>query len=467
MSNNSLEVGRNKNHFVNLQFKYINRHGLITGATGSGKTVTLQLIVEQLSRAGIPVFAPDVKGDLIGISNAGVSSPEALQLLSQKGLKEPLWKACPVRLWSIGEQQNATRMFAKVLTVGPLLMSRLLNLSEVQTSVMQVGFRISREQQQPISTLSELLALFGWMALNRESLSATYGSFQDSTISTIQRALVILEEQHGGHFFSKSELKLEDLMKKDGDEGIVNLLEARSLLRHPTLYAVAFSWLLERLYIELDEVGDLDKPRLVIFIDEAHLLFESLGKSLQDNLERCIRLIRSKGVGVFFVSQLPSDIPENVLGQLGNRIQHVLRAYTPKDQKAVRVAAQTMRSNPSLNIESSITELSPGEALVSLLYEDGTPTPTQRIWINMPGSQIGANNSANLLPPLNTSINQIEPKEKPYFTPLDSNFLEPVLGKPKPENIEDIKNIKIGISETIILGFSVTLRWLFNIFKRF
>ena len=463
MSTNSLEIGRNRSHFVNLQLKYINRHGLITGATGSGKTVSLQLIIEQLSRAGIPVFAPDVKGDLIGIANAGVSSPEVLKLLSQKGLKEPEWKACPVRLWSIGEQQNATRMFAKVLTVGPLLMSRLLNLSEVQTSVMQVAFRISREQHQPIGTLSELLALFGWMALNRESLSATYGSFQDSTISTIQRALVILEEQHGGHFFSNNEVKLQDLIKKNGAEGVVNLLEARSLLRHPTLYAVAFSWLLERLYNELDEVGDLDKPRLVIFIDEAHLLFENLGKSLQDNLERCIRLIRSKGVGVFFVSQLPSDIPDNVLGQLGNRIQHVLRAYTPKDQKAVRVAAQTMRSNPSLNIESSITELSPGEALVSLLHEDGTPTPTQRIYINMPGSQIGANNSASLLPTIKTTVSEINEMYKPNSKSFDPVLIGPILSNLKHGNLE---NGKSRISETIICGVSATLRWLFNAFKK-
>ena len=466
MISKTIELGGNKKLSVSLQLKYLNRHGLITGATGSGKTVSLQLIVEQLSRAGVPVFAPDVKGDLIGVSMSGKASPEILQLLSEKNLKEPSWKACPVRLWSIGEHQNATRMFAKVLTVGPLLISRLLNLSEVQTSVMQIAFRISREQNQPISTLSDLLALFAWMSANRETLSPTYGSFQDTTISTIQRALVILEEQHGGHFFSDSELRLEDLMRIEDNEGVVNLLEAKSLLRHPTLYAVAFSWLLERLYNELDEVGDLDKPKLVIFIDEAHLLFESLGKSLQDNLERCVRLIRSKGVSVVFVSQLPSDIPEDVLGQLGNRIQHVLRAYTPKDQKAVRVAAQTMRSNPNLNIESAITELSPGEALVSVLQEDGTPSLTQRVWINMPGSQIGIKDSVSLLPPINVSASEFELKKKPIEKPLKSSQAEKTPSASKPEHIVNNENGPMSIPDSITFGVTVTTMWLLKIFKR-
>ena len=396
----AIELGRGVEGSVSLPLRFMTRHGLITGATGSGKTVSLQLLAEQLSRAGVPVFLPDVKGDLIGIANAGQLSDKVSESLRGKGLQVPDWQACPTRLWSVGGAANSSALSARVQTVGPLLLARLLDLNDIQASVMQIAFRIAREQKRPLDTLADLRALFGWLADNRETLAANYGAFAETTLSTIQRGLVVLEEQQAGHFFTTSELSLADLIQCEGTAGVVNLLDARSLLLQPSLYAVAFSSLLARLYEELPEVGDLPQPKLVIFIDEAHLLFEALGKSVQENLERAIRLIRSRGVGVFFVSQLPTDIPEKVLGQLGNRVQHVLRSFTPKDQKAVKVAAQTMRPNQGLDIESAIGLLAPGEALVSILDGSGTPTPTQKIWINMPGSQIGASGAVNLLQPI-------------------------------------------------------------------
>lgn len=444
----ALEIGKSPNGMVKVPLRFINRHGLITGATGSGKTVSLQLLVEQLSHAGVPVFLPDVKGDLIGIANPGQMSEKIAMTLAQKGLSAPVWRGCSVRLWSIGGDSThaSSKVCARVDTVGALLLARLLDLNDVQSSVLQVAFRIAREQKMPMNTLPDLRGLLGWIANNRDALVTNYGAFADSTLSAIQRGLVVLEEQQATSFFSNSELILDDLMQCDSGSGVVNILDARSLLLQPSLYAVAFGWLLSRLYEELPEVGDLPKPKLVLFIDEAHLLFDTLGKTVQENLERSVRLIRSRGVGIYFVSQLPTDIPEKILGQLGNRFQHVLRSFTPKDQKAIKIAAQTMRPNPSLDIDSVITQLAPGEALVSVLDDNGTPMPTQRIWVNMPGSQIGASVANSLLPPI-----------AQRFT-LPSNNVVSLLAVTSQALAKEHSDV--SWRSTMIRGITMTLAWL-------
>ncbi len=366
-----------------------NRHGCITGATGTGKTVTLQVLAETFSRIGTPVFMADVKGDLTGISQAGAATPKLQERLKALGLPEPAWGASPAVLWDVfGEQGLPVR--ATVSDMGPLLLSRMLELNDTQEGVLTLVFRVADDEGQLLLDLKDLRAMLQNVADRAAELKTRYGNVSSASVGAIQRSLLTLESQGAKQFFGEPMLDVNDLMRTDAQgRGIVNILAADKLMQSPRLYGVFLLWLLADLYEKLPEVGDRDQPKLVFFFDEAHLLFDDAPKALLDKIEQVVRLVRSKGVGVYFVTQNPLDIPDSVLGQLGNRVQHALRAFTPRDQKAVKTAAQTMRPNPGLDIEAAITELGVGEALVSLLDAKGRPSPTERAWIMPPGSRIG------------------------------------------------------------------------------
>ncbi|CAP43440.1 helicase HerA-like domain-containing protein [Bordetella petrii] len=366
-----------------------NRHGCITGATGTGKTVTLQVLAEAFSRIGTPVFMADVKGDLTGISQAGAATPKLQERLKALGLPEPAWGASPAVLWDVfGELGLSVR--ATVSDMGPLLLSRMLELNDTQEGVLTLVFRVADDEGQLLLDLKDLRAMLQNVADRAAELKTRYGNVSSASVGAIQRSLLTLESQGAQQFFGEPMLDVNDLMRTDAQgRGIVNILAADKLMQSPRLYGVFLLWLLADLYEKLPEVGDRDQPKLVFFFDEAHLLFDDAPKALLDKIEQVVRLVRSKGVGVYFVTQNPLDIPDSVLGQLGNRVQHALRAFTPRDQKAVKTAAQTMRPNPGLDIEAAITELGVGEALVSLLDAKGRPSPTERAWIMPPGSRIG------------------------------------------------------------------------------
>jgi DNA helicase HerA-like ATPase len=376
---------------VTILPRMANRHGLIAGATGTGKTVTLQRLAESFSRAGVPVFMADVKGDLAGISQPGGDNDRVRQRVTELGLTVDgfAYTACPVTLWDIfGEQGHPVR--TTLTELGPLLLARLMRLNDVQEGVLNIVFRLADEQGWLLLDIKDLRALLAYVADNAGGLRAEYGNVSKASVGAIQRRLLTLEEQGAGKLFSEPALDLMDLMQTDDRGwGVVNLLAADRLVRSPALYSTFLLWLLSELFEELPEVGDPERPRLVFFFDEAHLLFEDAPKVLLDKVEQVVRLIRSKGVGVYFVTQNPADVPDDVLGQLGNRIQHALRAFTPRDQRAVRVAAQTFRVNPHLDTERVITELGVGEALVSTLDEDGTPSMVERVLVAPPGSRIG------------------------------------------------------------------------------
>jgi len=366
-----------------------NRHGCITGATGTGKTVTLQVLAEAFSRIGTPVFMADVKGDLTGISQAGVPTPKLQERLQALGLSEPAWGASPAVLWDVfGEQGLPVR--ATVSDMGPLLLSRMLELNDTQEGVLTLVFRVADDEGQLLLDLKDLRAMLQNVADRAAELKTRYGNVSSASVGAIQRSLLTLESQGAEVFFGEPMLDINDLMRTDAQgRGVVSILAADRLMQSPRLYGVFLLWLLADLYEKLPEVGDREQPKLVFFFDEAHLLFDDAPKALLDKIEQVVRLVRSKGVGVYFVTQNPLDIPDSVLGQLGNRVQHALRAFTPRDQKAVKTAAQTMRPNPGLDIEAAITELGVGEALVSLLDAKGRPAPTERAWILPPGSRIG------------------------------------------------------------------------------
>ena len=366
-----------------------NRHGCITGATGTGKTVTLQVLAEAFSRQGTPVFLADAKGDLSGISQAAQPTPKLQERLQKLGLPEPAWGASPVTLWDIfGEQGHPVR--ATVSDMGPLLLGRMLELNDTQEGVLNIVFRVADDEGQLVLDLKDLRAMLQNVSDRGSELRAQYGNISAASVGAIQRALLRLETEGADRFFGEPALDVMDWIRTDSaGRGMVNILAADKLMQSPRLYAVFLLWMLADLYERLPEVGDLDKPRLVFFFDEAHLLFTGAPKALLEKVEQVVRLIRSKGVGIYFVTQNPLDIPDTVLGQLGNRVQHALRAFTPRDQKAVKTAAQTMRPNPGLDIEAAITELGVGEALVSMLDEKGRPSPTQRAWLVAPGSRIG------------------------------------------------------------------------------
>jgi DNA helicase HerA-like ATPase len=366
----------------------VNRHGLITGATGTGKTVSLQVIAERMSAIGVPVFMADVKGDLAGMSQPGAMSPKLDARLKQIGAKAPAFAGMPVVFWDVfGEQGHPVR--ATISDLGPLLLSRILDLNETQQGVLAIVFKLADDNGLLLLDLKDLRALLQYAADNAQGLQTTYGNISAASVGAIQRGLLALEQQGGARFLGEPMLNVDDLLQTEGGRGNVNILAADRLMQSPQLYATMLLWLLSELYERLPEVGDRDKPKLVFFFDEAHLLFTDAPKVLLDKIEQVIRLVRSKGVGVFFVTQNPLDVPDIVLGQLGNRVQHALRAFTPRDQKAVKAAASTMRANPKLDTEKVITELGVGEALISFLDEKGRPGVVERAFVLPPASRIG------------------------------------------------------------------------------
>jgi len=366
-----------------------NRHGLITGATGTGKTVTLQTLAQGFSRIGVPVFLADAKGDLSGLSQAGQMSTKLDERLKAHALPPPQFGPCPVVFWDVlGEQGHPVR--STISELGPLLLSRMLNLNETQTGVLSLVFKIADDNGLLLLDLKDLRAMCQFVGENAKQFTTDYGNVSAASIGAIQRGLLQLEEQGGDVFFGEPALNIDDLMQTDSSgHGVINVLAADKLMQQPKIYATLLLWLLSELFEGLPEVGDADKPKLVFFFDEAHLLFTDAPKALLEKIEQVVRLIRSKGVGVYFVTQNPLDIPETVLGQLGNRVQHALRAFTPRDQKAVKTAATTLRQNPEIDTEKAITELAVGEALVSMLDEKGRPGIVERAWILPPGSRIG------------------------------------------------------------------------------
>jgi DNA helicase HerA-like ATPase len=371
-----------------LLLKLANRHGLVTGATGTGKTVTLQVLAEGFAREGVPVFAADIKGDLSGIAAPGDSKPPFVKRAEEIGVKYEADQFTTV-FWDVfGEQGHPVR--ATISEMGPLLLARLLDLNETQEGVLNIAFRIADEQKLLLLDLKDLRAILGFIAENAKDLTTKYGNVTSQTVGTIQRALLVLENQKGDLFFGEPALEISDLMRTDRyGRGIVNIMAADKLMANPRLYATFLLWLLSELFEQLPEVGDLDKPKLVFFFDEAHLLFNGAPKALLTAVEQVVRLIRSKGVGVYFVTQNPLDIPETVLAQLGNRVQHALRAFTPRDQKAVKAAAETFRQNPKINTAEAIMHLAVGEALISTLEGRGSPTVVERTLIAPPMAQVG------------------------------------------------------------------------------
>jgi DNA helicase HerA-like ATPase len=386
-TNGAIFVGKGEKTAV-LSLAFANRHGLVTGATGTGKTVTLQVLAEGLSRAGVPVFAADIKGDLSGIAVVGEAKDALVSRAKGLGFDyEP--DEFPTVFWDVfGVQGHPVR--ATISEMGPLLLSRMMDLNDVQEGVLNIAFRVADEQGLLLLDLKDLRAILGYLAEHAAELTTQYGNVTKATIGTIQRQLLVLDNQGGTKFFGEPALALKDLMRTTSDgRGYVNILVADKLMENPRLYATFLLWLLSELFEQMPEVGDLDKPKLVFFFDEAHLLFNDAPKALLDRIEQVVRLIRSKGVGVFFVTQNPIDVPDKVLGQLGNRVQHALRAFTPRDQKAVAAAAQTFRPNPKLNTAQVITELAKGEALVSFLEGNGTPAMVERVMVRPPSGRIG------------------------------------------------------------------------------
>jgi DNA double-strand break repair helicase HerA and related ATPase len=382
-------IGSDLRDQVKLNLAMANRHGLIAGATGTGKTVTLQVLAENFSRSGVPVFMADVKGDLSGIAAKGSPHKKIDERLEAIGLTDYQQKAYPTVFWDLyGVNGHPVR--TTISEFGPLLLSSFMDLNDTQTGLLYTAFKIADDDGLLLLDLKDLQAMLAWMKNQRKELETNYGGISSASIAAIQRQLLVLEEQGASQFFGEPALQLDDLIKTDfGGNGVINILDATQLIHEPRLYAIFLLWLISELFEELPEVGDSDRPKLVFFFDEAHLLFDKAPDSLLEKLEQVVRLIRSKGVGIYFVTQSPADIPEEILGQLGNRVQHALRAFTPKDQKSVKVAAQTFRPNPSFSTEAVITSLGVGEALVSVLDEKGTPSPVQKTLISPPESRIG------------------------------------------------------------------------------
>ena len=388
--NDDLCIGGNGNRKIELNPRMANRHGLIAGATGTGKTVTLQVMAESFSRIGVPVFMADVKGDLSGLAQAGVTNKKIQSRLNHIGLDDFSGQANPTLFWDLfGKFGHPVR--TTISDVGQLILANLLELNDTQTGVLYSCFDFADDNGFLLLDFKDLRAMLNWMVENRKSMSSEYGNISSASIGAIQRKLLVLEQQGAEHFFGEPALKLDDLMITDfSGHGVISVLDVTKLItQSPRLYATFLLWLLAELFEQLPETGDADKPRLVLFFDEAHLLFDRAPRALLDKVEQVVRLIRSKGVGIYFISQSPLDIPMDVLGQLGTRIQHALRAFTPRDQKAVKTVAETFRPNPAIDTETVITELGTGEALVSLLDEKGSPTPVERILIRPPSSRIG------------------------------------------------------------------------------
>lgn len=405
-----------------------NRHGLVAGATGTGKTVTLQGLAESFSAQGVPVFVADVKGDLAGISMAGSPTFKNAATLESRakeiGIDDYAYSDNPAVFWDLyGEQGHPIR--TTISEMGPLLLARLLGLNETQEGVLNIVFRFADEEGLLLLDLADLQSMLAYTAENAAALTTKYGNVTKASVGAIQRQLLSLESQGGARFFGEPALEIEDFIKTDDQgRGYVNVLAADKLMRSPKLYATFLLWLLAELFEVLPEVGDPEKPRLVFFFDEAHLLFDDAPKALQDKIEQVVRLIRSKGVGVYFVTQNPIDIPEEVAGQLGNRVQHALRAFTPRDQKAIKAAAETFRINPDLDVATAITELKVGEALVSTLLADGAPSVVQRTLVKPPRSRLGP-----ITPKERAIIQSVSPVDGKYDTPVNRESAEEVLAQ--------------------------------------
>lgn len=424
-----------------LQLKLANRHGLIAGATGTGKTVSLQILAEGFSKQGVPVFCADVKGDLSGIAASGVSKDFLEERAKKIGFEDYTYEAFPVIFWDLyGQQGHPVR--TTIDEMGPLLLSRLLDLNETQEGVLNIAFRVADEENLPLLDLKDLRALLVNVAERAGELTAEYGNISKNSVGAIQRRLLVIEEQGGESFFGEPALDIKNIMRKTPEgEGYVNILAADKLMQSPRLYGTFLLWLLSELFEELPEVGDPEKPNLVFFFDEAHLLFDEAPKALLEKVEQVVRLIRSKGVGVYFVTQNPLDVPDTVSSQLGNRIQHALRAFTPREQRAVKAAAETFRQNPELNTSEVIMELGVGEALVSTLEKKGMPSVVERTLIRPPGSRLGP-----LTPEERQEVIQSSPLYNVYEQELNRESAYEMLKKRK-EQIEARKERELNEDE--------------------
>ena len=425
MSKSNLLIGGNQTNQIMLDPKMGNRHGLIAGATGTGKTVTLQILAEGFSNLGVPVFMADIKGDLSGLAKAASPHPKIDERIEKINITDYQSQASPVVFWDVfGNLGHPLR--TTVSDIGPLLLSNLLELNDTQTGVLYACFKIADDNGLLLLDFNDLKSMLSWMSDNTKELKSEYGNITSASIGAIQRDLLVLQQQGVENFLGEPALNLKDLMRVDlSGRGLINVMDVTQLMqKSPRLYATILLWLLSELFENLPEVGDADKPKFVMFFDEAHLLFDDAPEALTDKIEQIVRLIRSKGVGVYFISQSPMDIPENVLGQLGLRIQHALRAFTPKDQKAIKLVAQTFRQNPNIDIATCISELGIGEALVSTLNENGSPTQVERTLIRPPESQIGPVKS-------NERAEQVErsPVTGKYDTPVDRESAHELLKK--------------------------------------
>ncbi len=402
-SDNGLYVAHGPNGPISICSKMANRHGLIAGATGTGKTVTLQVMAETFSQAGVPCFMADMKGDLSGISQTGEMTSFIQKRCGEFGITDPKFGSCPVRFYDVfGEQGHPMR--TTISNMGPQLLSRLLGLNDTQEGVLNIVFRVADERGLLLLDMKDLRSMLDYVSKHAAEFTSTYGNVSAASVGAIQRALLTLDNQGADKFFAEPSFDIYDLLQVEaGGKGVLSVLAADKLMLNPKLYSTFLLWLLSELYAQLPEVGDLEFPKLVFFFDEAHTLFDDTPKALVDKIEQVVRLIRSKGVGVYFVTQNPTDIPDVILGQLGNRVQHALRAYTPRDQKAVRTAAETFRANPAFKTEDAIMELETGEALVSFLDAKGAPAVVERAKILFPLSQIGAVSEAQRTQIINAS----------------------------------------------------------------
>jgi DNA helicase HerA-like ATPase len=419
---------------VQLLARLANRHGLVTGATGTGKTVTLQVLAEGFSRLGISVFAADVKGDLSGLAAAGSEHPKISERVEKIGLSDFAFNPRPVVFWDLyGKSGHPVR--ATIGDLGPQLLSNLMELNETQEGVLQIAFKVAEVEKMPLVDLKDLKSLLSWIEDRKKEISNEYGNVSAASVGAIQRRLLVLEESGGNEFFGEPALSIEHLMQVDfSGNGVISLLDAKELMLNPRAYATFLLWLLTKLFSKLPEVGDQPLPKLVFFFDEAHLLFENAPKALVERIEQIVRLIRSKGVGVFFVSQHPRDINEDVLAQLGNRVQHALRGYTPKEKEAIKVAAKSFRQNPAIDAEEVITQLGVGEALVSVLDEKGIPSVVERVLISPPSSRIGP-------------LKDEERAEKIARSPLNGVYANDVDRESAFEMIQEKRKIEKDLAE--------------------
>lgn len=417
---------------VNLLAKYGNRHGLIAGATGTGKTISLMVLAEGFSRLGVPVFIADVKGDVAGLAMAGVANEKLQQRVAQIGIEDYASEASPVVFWDVFGT-SGHRVRTTVSEIGPSLLARILELNDTQTGTLEIAFKLADDQGLLLLDLDDLRALLTFVAEERKEISKVYGLVSSPSVAAIQRALLGLEREGGGSLFGEPALELTDLMRTDlSGRGIINILSSDQLVLKPRLYSSLLLWLLSELFENLPEVGDLDQPKLAFFFDEAHLLFDDAPAVLRQRVEQVVRIIRSKGVGVYFCSQFPDDVPNEILGQLGNRIQHALRAYTPRDQKAVKTAAETFVANPKLDVAGVISQLGVGEALVSTLQEKGVPMPVERTLICPPRCRMGA-----ITPEERAAVIARSPVGARYDTPVNRESAYEILGRRTSEKAEE------------------------------